>query len=334
MKHLPKSGFSGPLFLVGMPRSGTKLLRGMLNEHPQIRFSDIETEFLPYWVSRWAQLMPNDSPEQFRRFHSSCLKLPFFVQLAERGRHIDSSEWFEACESLTPAGVFEGLMRCCLAIPRSNRSMIWGDKSPSYIRHIPLLRAQFPSARVIHIVRDVRDYCLSIHKAWGKNILRAAQRWQDDVANAQIEGRKIGANYIEIRYEDLLANPRPTLEAIATFAGVTFEEGMLSPGRAVENLGAAKNIRTLVRSNVDKYLTQMSPELLEAIEKIAGPTLRKLGYPCAYQGASVRIPPWRLLVLQGLDGINLVKSGSVRAGLTRSVKFHLAYFRSSGNRKY
>jgi hypothetical protein len=334
MKYSPDDCFSGPLFLVGMPRSGTKLLRGMLNEHSQIRFADIETEFLPYWVSRWPQLMPTGSPEQFRRFYSGCLKLPFFVQIAEQGFHIDSSEWFDACETLTPAGVFEGLMRCCLSIPRSNRSMIWGDKSPSYIRHIALLTAQFPTARVIHIVRDVRDYCLSIHKAWGKNILRAAQRWQDDVANAQNEGRKIGTNYIEVRYEDLLADPRPTLEAIAVFAGVTFEDGMLDPGRAVENLGAARNIRTLVRSNVDKYLTQMSPELVEKIEKIAGPTLRKLGYPCVYLGAPERIAPWRLLVLQGLDGINLIKSGSVGVGLTRSVKFHLAYFRSSGNRKY
>jgi hypothetical protein len=317
-----------------MPRSGTKLLRGMLNEHPQIRFSDIETEFLPYWVSRWPQLMPSLGPEQFRRFYSGSLKLPFFVQLAERGLQVDSSEWFEACESLTPAGVFEGLMRCCLAIPRSNRSIIWGDKSPSYIRHIALLRAQFPSARVIHIVRDVRDYCLSIHRAWGKNILRAAQRWQDDVANAQNAGSMIGAYYTEIRYEDLLANPRPTLEALAAFAGLTFDKRMLTPGRAVEDLGAARNSRTLVRGNVDKYVTQMSPELLEAIEEIAGPTLRRLGYPCAYQGPAIRIPSWRLLMLQGLDGVNLIKSGSGRVGLTRSVKFHLAYFRSSGNRKY
>ncbi len=334
MKFSPDSVLSSPLFLVGMPRSGTKLLRGMLSEHSRIRFSDIETEFLPYWVSRWPHLMPTGGIKQFRRFYSGCLKLPFFVQIAERGIKIDCQEWFEACESLTPAGVFEGMMRCVLSIPRSDDSLIWGDKSPSYIGHIALLKTQFPSARVIHIIRDVRDYCLSMHKAWRKNMLRAAQRWQDDVARARHDGKKLGASYLEIRYEDLLSDPRGSLEVISAFLGIAFEERSLNPGRAVEDLGAARNISTLVRGNVHKYLTQMSPKHLEEIEKIAGSTLRNLGYPCAYHGPPVRIPRWHLMVLQGLDGLNLIKSASGRVGLTRSVKFHLAYFRSSGNRKY
>ena len=45
--------FEGPLFLVGMPRSGTKLLRALLNRHPNISIMTNETEFLPYLVSHW-----------------------------------------------------------------------------------------------------------------------------------------------------------------------------------------------------------------------------------------------------------------------------------------
>ncbi len=329
-----KDSVTGPLFLVGMPRSGTKLLREMLNEHPRIRFADIETELLPYWVSHWPQLMPTKSPGQFRRFYVECLSMPFFIQNSEKGTHIDCDEWLNACDSLTPAAVFEGLMRCCLAIPSTDRLTIWGDKSPSYIRHIPLLLAQFPHARIVHIIRDVRDYGLSIRKAWGKNILRAAQRWQDDVSKARHDGSDHRSNYIEVRYEDLLADTKLTLEAICVSLGIDFDARMLSPNRVVENLGATKNIREVVRSNSGKYLTQMSPELAAKIEKIAGPTLREMNYPCDYQGAPVRIPDWRLRIFQCLDGLNLFLAGVPRLGLIRSAKYNLAYFRISGNRKY
>ena len=46
----PPPSWEGPLFIVGMPRSGTKLLRGLLNQHPRIRIPDFETEFAPFLV--------------------------------------------------------------------------------------------------------------------------------------------------------------------------------------------------------------------------------------------------------------------------------------------
>jgi len=164
--------------------------------------------------------------------------------------------------------------------------------------------------------------------------LRAAQRWQDDVSKARQDGSDHSSNYFEVRYEDLLADTKPTLEAICVSLGIDFDAKMLSPNRVVENLGATKNIREVVRSNSGKYLTQMSPELAAKIEKIAGPTLREMNYPCDYQGAPVRIPDWRLRIFQCLDGLNLFLSGVPRFGLIRSAKYNLAYFRISGNRKY
>ncbi|MDP1558114.1 MAG: sulfotransferase [Nitrosomonas sp.] len=50
----------------------------------------------------------------------------------------------------------------------------WGEKSPMNLQHITALAKVFPNAQFIHIIRDVRDYCLSINKAWGKDMPRAA----------------------------------------------------------------------------------------------------------------------------------------------------------------
>jgi hypothetical protein len=52
----PVASWTGPLFIIGMPRSGTKLLRGLLEQHPRVRVPTIETEFFPFLV-RWARLI-------------------------------------------------------------------------------------------------------------------------------------------------------------------------------------------------------------------------------------------------------------------------------------
>lgn len=326
------SGNNGPLFLIGMPRSGTKILREMLNQHPVIRFSDIETDFFPYWVSRWEKLMPSAGADRFDHFYRDCLELPFFVQNADRGVYIDRDSWRQSCAAFTPNAVFEGLMRTCLAIPTADRTIIWGDKSPSYIRHISLLVEQFPNAQILHIVRDVRDYALSMQEAWGKDVIRAAQRWQNDVSAARIAGRKLGDKYLEIRYEDLLARPQPTLERITSILGIDFEPEMLRPTRIVENKGAAKKTSGILQINAEKYRTLMPAQMVARIEKIAGPTLRDFGYPCRYQGKAVRVPGWRMQLGQLHDGWNIIRADVERLGLARSIRYNFKYFRISGNR--
>jgi hypothetical protein len=325
-------GLESPVFLIGMPRSGTKLLREILNGHSRLRFSDIETEFLPYWVLNWPKLLPAATHADFAAFAERCRKLPFFVQLAERGKPIDRDRWFEACDAFTPAAVFSGLMRSVLGISDRNGQIIWGDKSPSYICHIPLLLQQFPACRIVHIIRDVRDYALSMRQAWQKNALRAAQRWQDDVLTARIHGREFRESVMEIRYEDLLTEPRTIVEFLCTFLGVTFEEDMLCPNRVVENIGAAKDTSSIMRSNIGKYVTGMPPRLVKRIERIAGATLIDLGYPCSYRGPSIRVAPWMMRVFQAFDAVNVMRSGLSSAGTAHSLRFHFEYFRTSGNR--
>jgi hypothetical protein len=100
----------------------------------------------------------------------------------------------------------------------------------------------------------------------------------------------------------------------------------------VENKGAAKQTSGILRSNAEKYRTRMPAHLIARIEMIAGPTLRELGYPCEYLGEAIRLPRWRMWLLQWLDGWNVIHADVARLGLVRSIRYNLKYFRISGNR--
>ena len=320
------------MFIVGMPRSGTKLLRELLNAHPKVRIPEIESEFLPFWISRWGGFGPIDSREQFSRFAMKAQSLPFFVQYAERGRPVSWEQWYEACETFDAAGVFAGLMKSMLSIPRDDQTLIWGDKSPSYIGHIPLLQQAFPAARFIHIIRDVRDYCLSMNKAWGKSMIRAAQRWQDDVSNARSDGCQRQLQYIEVRYEDLVSRPDRILDEVCRLLGIEFDVSMLQLDSSPEDRGDAKGLTTVLERNTRKYVSAMPDPCRRRIEAIACPTLRAVGYPCDHQGEPIRVPYWQLRMLQSFDGLQVLRAGIAKRGLLGALGFQAAYFKSSGNR--
>lgn len=323
--------WQGPLFIVGMPRSGTKLIRGLLNEHPRVSISEIETEFYLYWAERWPKFGDLSRLERFESFVKQCQSLPYFRYRLKAGSAANAESWYRLCRSFTPAGVFEALIRLDTGI--GDRSdLIWGDKSPSYLTHIETLREHFPNAKFLHIIRDVRDYCISMNRAWGKNVLRAAQRWNDDVSLARSMGRALPEAYLEIRYEDLLMHPAETMRKTCSFLGVDYSADLLHLSKASENIGDARGARKIVQSNIGKFEKAMSASDCSAVEAIAGKALESTGYECHYTVAPRRLSRTRMLIYQGLDGLRLVVSSFKDRGVIGALIFYLSYFRVSGNR--
>ena len=73
-----ENGFTGPLFIIGMPRSGTKLLRGLLNRHPMIGIPPSETEFFPWLNSHYEQFGDLSVRGRFNRFYKEMGENPLF----------------------------------------------------------------------------------------------------------------------------------------------------------------------------------------------------------------------------------------------------------------
>lgn len=306
MAHSNCESFTGPVFIIGMPRSGTKLLRDLLNNHPLVGIPTIETNFLPQWVKEWHRYRNLPDASEFQRFYRWALHFSYFKYMREDGCLITEKEWYAWCRNFTPGGVFEALIRHDTNAPYDS-GRIWGDKSPPYINCLMLLKGLFPSARFIHIVRDVRDYCLSIRKTWGKNMIRAAQRWSDDVCEARRSGREFGKDYMEVNYEGLIGDTSATLREVCAFLEIEFYADLSNLRRATENLGEAKGLTVIKRDNKEKYLSLLDEGTQRKIEGIAAEVLKEHGYAVGYPGKAQRISALKMAFYKMSDACNLVR---------------------------
>lgn len=321
-------GFLGPLFIVGMPRSGTKLLRELLSSHPAVGIPPAETELLPDWALRWPSFGDLRRPERWAAFVAHVQGSAYFTFLREeQGRAVEADRWRGACRDFSLQAVFEARCRIDGGAPAEG---VWGDKSPGYLAHLPLLWRLWPEARVIHIVRDCRDYCLSMREAWGKDPERAAWRWAERVGAARQEGAAHPGRWLELRYEDLLDAPEPTMRRVCAFIDQPFDAAVLRPRLAPENLGAAAGADRIVRGNAGRWRSRMSPALLAKVEAVAGDELLAHGYPVEGRPGRDRPPRWRRQLAQLHDGVQLVRFDLNDRGARGALRFRWRMFRESG----
>jgi hypothetical protein len=277
-----------PFFLVGNPRSGTKMLRELLNASPDIWISDVESHFVPKFtrvIDRFGDL---SDPANFQRLAAALTRTRAFWYRARRGVHVPVEEWYAACRTRNWPGVLEGLYRCVYAreIARPARrwdDVIWGDKTPEYMTEVPLLSTLFPHSRFVHIVRDPRDCCLSTERAWGNTPLRTAQEWADRTRRCRAAGRALGpTRYLEVRYEEVVVDVCAHVSRVFDFLGVPTPEDVGRLFRVPENLGAARGAAGVVATNTGKWKHTMPPALRRRIEHLTGDQLAELGYEREY----------------------------------------------------
>ncbi|PYX37710.1 MAG: hypothetical protein DMG81_13490 [Acidobacteria bacterium] len=104
----------------------------------------------------------------------------------------------------------------------------WADCTPDHLLAIPRIKETIPNALIVHIIRDGRDVALSLEKqGWirplpwdqGKELQAAALYWEWIVNTGRAHGRALGADYKEVRYEDLVDDPNATLAGLGEFIG-------------------------------------------------------------------------------------------------------------------
>jgi hypothetical protein len=275
------SGNHSPLFIVGCGRSGTTMLRLMMDSHPDLAVPN-ESHFIPsFWFVRRRYIQNGIldalrlAEDIMRTRHFQLWNIPAEA-VQERIRALPSSSFADVIDAIffTYAGQ-HGKKR-------------WGDKTPKYVKFIGLLAELFPTSRFVHLIRDGRNVALSyLSMPWGPaNIWEAACKWQRDVKKGRNAGQLLGSGrYMELRYEHLVVKPREALEKICEFSELPFVERLLEyhddGAVRLQWPDGMKYHAASTRpptSDLRNWRTQLSSENILAFETVAGDLLMELGY--------------------------------------------------------
>lgn len=286
------------------------MLRELLNASPEVWISDVESGFLPHVTRGIAAHGDLADRAAFERLAGALEATRAFWYWRRRGVAIDHDAWWAACPSRDWPGVIAGLFRIVHAAEMGETGvpwerLVWGDKTPRYMTEIPLLAGLFPASRFVHIVRDPRDCALSAAAAWGSAPLRTAHRWAEQVGRCRQDGAALGpARFLELRYEDLVADVRGELARVFAFLGLPLPSDAGRFLRVPENLGAGRGRTDVVAANRRKWATAMAPSLRRRIEAIAGELMDAYGYEREHPELGPRpLGGWALRALAVRDAL-------------------------------
>jgi L-alanine-DL-glutamate epimerase-like enolase superfamily enzyme len=285
-------------FIVGMPRSGTTLLRLMLDAHPDLAIP-LETHFLRPLLHD--ELAPEITRDAF--YHGV---VDFFIW---PDFHLSADEFHNALLRLQPFTLPEGL-RCFYSFyAKRFGKKRWGDKTPPYGFIMRKIHSLLPEAHFIHVIRDGRDTALS-HKStyfWRySNFREHAREWRDRIQQFREQGAS--CPYMEVRYEDLVSDPTAVLRHVCEFIDLPYRSEMERYHEAASSrmdeladlpryppghLYKRERHRIFrltskppVKTQVGRWRKEMLPDDVASYEAEAGDRLEELGYELFASGAT------------------------------------------------
>lgn len=234
------------VFILGAHKSGTSLLRSLLDGHPDCTVIPFETHVLElcgYWVPN---AIRNSLPAQFSRDELKASLLKGLTRAnTNRNRFGDSvlnkpqplskvEAYLDACEGERSDFVrhyLEALGRA--SAMKGHEPNILVEKSVEHIDMIASLHNLFPRARFIHISRNPYANMVSIRKF--RLVSGAAYPRLDVVAKTLRSSLNVAQQwkghpqFLQVYYEDLVQKPKAQMHEVAKFVGISFRESMLSP---------------------------------------------------------------------------------------------------------
>ena len=291
------------LFVVGCLRSGTTMLRHVLNAHRGLAVVN-ETEWLPRLFEHRAQRAA------FVGDSVTGAVLPELFGLERYGRLGLTADEAEAClpvDELVPYSEF--VRRLFDAHGRHEGKGLVGEKSPGYVRHVPTLHHLWPDARFVHLVRDGRDVYLSLlnwrpdkvsrtvgrFSSWpAEPALTAALWWEWHVRLGLAAAAHLGpTRYRQLRYEDLVTDPAGECMRLCRFLGLPYDDGMLRFHERHAGSGPPprRGPGLPITAGLRDWRSELATGDRRLFEAVAGGLLDELGYersPAAPGGSESR----------------------------------------------
>lgn len=279
--------------IVGAPRSGTTLLRLMLDAHSELTIPP-ETGFLPIGFGRPADLRQTF----FQRVTQYPADAPAWDDYG-----IPAEQFWTELLTIEPFRIGDGL-RCFYRLYAAKFGKTrWGDKTPGHVFGMAPIEKRLPEAHFIHLIRDGRDVALSWRPHWfapSQSLEELVDHWTNWVETGIRAGQSC-RRYIEVRYEQLVAEPRAVLNEICRFLDLELEDAMLNShcqaasrlaehgprrtlaGQTVASreqrlLQQAANLSPVSSSRVARWRSEMTIPQQDECWRRAGALLSQLGY--------------------------------------------------------
>lgn len=272
-----------PIFIIGTERSGTNLMRLILNSH-----SNIFIPHPPHILKNFFKLEPlysnltND--ENFKQLIHDVVRTielhPYPWQI-----EIDKEKVFRTVKERNLINIFFAIYNLYLEATGKKR---WGCKSTFMINHVALIRHYYPSSKFIYMVRDGREVAASAKKTIYNHyhIYYIARLWKKEQQTGIYWLNKLSAKDIYlIRYEDILKNPINSIKSLCSFLEEPYQENMLNFFKTDEAKKCASicpswanTDKPIKKDNYEKYKTELNPSEIALFESIAAPELDWFSY--------------------------------------------------------
>jgi hypothetical protein len=270
---------SDPIFIIGTERSGSNLLRLMLNAHSRIAIPHpphVMRDMAPF-AKTYGNLREDGrfeamAKDMARLVNSHFAPWPFKIE----ARKLTASAPVRSLYGLYVALYEEYL--------RHQSKARWGCKSTFMFKHIEEIRRVHEKPRFLHLVRDPRDVAASADQSIFSQYhpYLQAKLWKEE--QARIEYLR-GADVLRVRYEDLVHSPEKELRRIMEFLGESFEPSQLDffRGREAQSLSSMsaswKNCSAPVSAkSVGRYRERLLAREIALVEFEAGGLMQKYGY--------------------------------------------------------
>lgn len=213
----------GPMMIiVGSGRSGTSLLASMMDAHPDLSVSS-ESHFLPKLIEALPETLT--TPNHVAHMTGLIERNQWF---AEWDYDLDALR--TALNDALPISRPDALRMIYRVAAASDGATRFGEKTPAYVYNISLIAEELEDARFVHIVRDGRNVALSFRDAsfGADDVAHSILNWQHRVLLGHEDGMALGRDrYLEVIYEQLIAEPEEQLRRICVFLDLEFSPGML-----------------------------------------------------------------------------------------------------------
>ncbi|MDO6539762.1 sulfotransferase [Alteromonas stellipolaris] len=273
-----------PIFIIGVPRSGTTLLTSYLVSHSDIT-SGPETQFFNKIAEDKNALDKALSNENWPNYAYNLMREKLTLSNVSVLDLYGKSER-DILDYLSNRSPSLGVMLESIVSPSSDISSSnrWLEKTPNHINHLDEIRHHFPSAKIILIHRDPRDSAASIAKLpWAtKSTIANALLIEKWLSNTYSDFKE-SSNCHTVSYEKLVLDTEQELKKVFSFLGEAYDSDILNRKNASDVTTDAEPWKKDVHQKIDVnhislWRDREDPHVLQQIESIMRTCLSFFSY--------------------------------------------------------